>query len=221
MLTNFEVVHVDIWAPYSLSSLTGTSYMLTLFDDHSRATWTFLLKHKSQTTTTFSSFLNMVSTQFETKVKHVHTDNGGEFKGISFQTLLDSHDIIHQRTAPYTPQQNGVVERKHRHLLQARSLMIEASMLDQFWPYSLLIATHIVNRLPSSILNWKTPYEILYGKQPDYSSLKVFGCLAYASNVKPHKGKFEDRAHKCVFLGFPPGQKAYRLYNMDTKQIII
>lgn len=164
----------------------------------------------------------MVQTQFEVKVKCVRTDNGGEFTGASFQTLLTDHGINHQKTTPYMPQQNGMVERKHRHLLQlARSLMMEASMPDQFWAHSLLMATHIINRLPTVVLEWRTPYELLYGRQPDYSTLKVFGCLAYATNTKPHKGKFEARAYRCALLGFSPGQKAYKLYNMDTKQILI
>lgn len=183
-----ELIHLDVWGPYTTSTLTGTNYMLTIVDDKGRATWTYLLHHKSQVTNIFSSFVKMVDTQFERKVKCIRTDNGGEFMGHDFQNLLNSCGITHQRTAPYTPQQNGAVERKHRQLLQlARFLMIEASMLEKFWPYSLLMATHIVNRLPSPILNWKTPYEMLYKKELDYTSLKVFGCLGYATNNSPHK----------------------------------
>lgn len=182
--------------------------MLTIVDDHSRATWIFLLHHKSQTISTFSSFINMIQTQFNAKIKAVRNDNGGEFTGTEFLKLLNPYGIQHQRTCPYTPQQNGVVECKHRHLLQlARSLMIQATMPQQFWPYSLLMATHIINRLPTSLLNWKTPYKLLQGKQPNYSSLKIFGCLCYATNTKPHVNKFEPRAHKCVYLGFSPGRR--------------
>lgn len=99
--------------------------------------------------------------------------------------------------------------------------MLQATMPTQFWPFSILIATYVVNRLPTSTLKWKTPYEVIFGKRPNYSSLKIFGCLSYATNTRPHKSKFEPRATKCVFLGFSPGQKAYKLYSLDTKQIII
>lgn len=92
--------------------------------------------------------------------------------------------------------------------------MMQAFMLKHFLPFSL---TYIVNRLPTSTLNWKTPYEMLFGKQPNYSSLKVFGCLSYATNVRPHKRKFEPRAYKCIFLDFSLGQKAYKIYNLDSK----
>lgn len=99
--------------------------------------------------------------------------------------------------------------------------MLEASLPEKFWPYSLIMATTIVNRLPSPVLDWKTPFEVLHKKQPNYSLIKVFGCLAYATNVKPHKGKFETIAYKCVYLGLSTGQKAYKLYNIDTNQVFI
>lgn len=99
--------------------------------------------------------------------------------------------------------------------------MIQSGLPKYFWPFSLLTATHIVNRLPTLVLNWKTPYESLYGKPPDYLNKKTFGCLCYAFNVKPHKGKFDTRAQKCVFIGFSPGQKAHKLYSLDSKQIIV
>lgn len=180
--------------------------MLTLVNDHSLSTWTYLLQHKSQTATIISSFMSMVQTQFEGKIKCIRMDNGGEFLSVDFQKLLGKHGIVHQ--TPYSPQQNGVVEQEHKHLLQlALSLMLEASMSNRFWPYSLLMATNIVNRLPSAILDWRTPYEVLHKKPPDYSLLRVFGCLGYATNVKPHKSKFEARASKCVYLELSLGQK--------------
>lgn len=83
------------------------------------------------------------------------------------------------------------------------------------------MATFLVNRLPTPVLNWSTPYEVLLGKRPNYSSLRTFGCLSYVTNIKPHKGKFEPRAYKCVLLGFSPCQKAYKLYELDSKQIIV
>lgn len=218
----FELIHADVWGPYSEPSLSGTNYMLTLVDDYTRVTWVYLLHHKSQVATTFSTFINMIQNQFETKVKKIRIDNGSEFVNNYFFTLLNKHGILHQRSTPYTPQQNGKVERKHIHLLQlVRSLMLQAALPKHLWPFSLLTATHIVNRLPTPILNWKSPYEMLYGKQPNYSLLKVFGCLCYAANTRPLKGKFDSRAQKCVFIGFSPGQKAYKLYRTDSKQIFM
>lgn len=218
----FELVDVDIWGPYSEPSPINSNYMLTVVDDYSRAVWTYLLQHKSEVQNTFDAFITMVHTQFDAKIKKVRTDNCSEFTSANFAALLTKNRIAHQKTCVYTSQQNGVVERKHRHLLQlARSLMMQANLPKYFWPFSVLMATYILNRLPSPVIKWKTPYELIFNKFPDYTSLKIFGCLCYATNTKPHKHKFETRAHKCIFLGFSPGQKSYKLYNLDSKQVMV
>lgn len=96
--SKFELIHLDIWGPYSQPSLTHTGYMLTIVDDSSRATWIFLLKHKSQTTKTFSSFVKMVHTHFDAKIKIVRTNNGGKFVGVDFQKCLSTHGICSLHT---------------------------------------------------------------------------------------------------------------------------
>ena len=191
-------------------------------DDFSRATWTFLLHHKIDVFHIFSKFLTMIPTQFKTCVKTIRSDNGGEFLSTRFKTLLNSYSIIHHRSCPYTPQQNGVVERKHRHLLDtSRSLMFQASLPSPFWGHAILMATSIINRLPSSLLSWKTPFEILYQKPPTYDLLKVFGCLCFSTITQPHKDKFSPRATRCIFLGLSPGQKAFKLYDLSTHNIFV
>lgn len=164
----------------------------------------------------------MIENQFQAKVKSFRSDNGTEFVGNDCQQLFLSLGITHKKSCVYTPQQNGVVERKHRHLLEvARSLMFQANLPIKFWPYSLLTATHIINRLPSLVLDWKSPFKILYRKQPDFERLRPFGCLAYATNTSPQKDKFSSRAHKSVFLGYVTGQKGYRLYDLKSHTMFI
>ena len=184
----FDILHIDIWGPYKIPSLTGAQFFLTILDDFSQATWTFLLHHKTDIFHIFSTFLTMVPTQFKTCVKTIRNDNGGEFLSTHFKTLLHSYGIIHHRSFPYTPQQNGIVEGKHRHLLDtARSLMFQASLPSPFWGHAILMATSIINRLPPSLLSWKTPFERLYQKTPTYDPLKVFGCLCFATITQPHR----------------------------------
>ncbi|KAL0448135.1 UNVERIFIED_CONTAM: Retrovirus-related Pol polyprotein from transposon TNT 1-94 [Sesamum latifolium] len=128
------------------------------------------------------------------------------------------YGITHQRTCIYTPQQNGVVERKHLHLLQiARALMFESGLPRQFWAKSILTATHIINRLPSPKLNWKTPFELIHKTPHSYNNLRTFGCLCFTSNVYPHKSKFDQRAFKCVFLGYVQDEKGYKVFDIDNK----
>jgi len=125
----------------------------------------------------------------------------------------------YQHSCIYTPQQNGVVERKHRHILEsARALRFQSNLSLHFWAEYISVVVHIINRLPTPILSHQTPFKKLYKKIPSYSHLRVFGCLAYATKVHvPHK--FAPRATKCVFIGYPISQKAYKLYDIETNKV--
>ena len=177
--------------------------MVTIVDDHCRATWTFLISCKSQTLSIITKCIKMVAVHFHKNIQTPSLDNGTEFCNTAFQSLLAHYDILHQRSCVYTPQQNGVVERKHKHLLQsARALLFQSSLPKFFWDHALLLATFLINRLPSFILDWKTPYEILYNKPPDYSVLCCFRCLCYATDIQPHKDKFSPQLTNVFSLVF-------------------
>ncbi|GJW41586.1 retrovirus-related pol polyprotein from transposon TNT 1-94, partial [Tanacetum coccineum] len=121
---------------------------------------------------------------------------------------------------PYTPQQNGVVERKHRHLLEtARAIRFQANLPVHFWGHCVLAATYLINRMPMKVIGWKTPYEKLHGTVPSYTYLRVIGCLCYASVTMPHRDKLEPRGLKCVLIGYPPNLKGYTLYDLKTRQV--
>ena len=118
-----------------------------------------------------------------------------------------------------TPQQNGVVERKHRHLLDtARAIRLHAGFPKHFWGECVLAATHIINKLPMAVLGWKTLFEVLYGSAPDLSDLRTIGCLCYATKLG-ETDKLEARAHKCVLLGYTYGFKGYKLYDLQSKKV--
>ncbi|KAL0408303.1 UNVERIFIED_CONTAM: Retrovirus-related Pol polyprotein from transposon TNT 1-94 [Sesamum radiatum] len=218
----FELIHIDIWGPYHQASLTNCHYFLTIVDDFSWATWTFLLRHKSQTPTILKNFFTNIQNQFESYVKQVLSDNGSEFLRRDYQNLFTSLGIHHQRSCPYTPQQNGLVERRHKQLLEiARSLLFQSRLSKKFWGEALLTATYLLNKLSSSVLCWKTPFEMLHNKVPTYEHLRVFGCLCFDTIVKPNKEKFGKRALKCLFLGYCSNQKGFRLYDLDNEQLIV
>ncbi|KAL0380888.1 UNVERIFIED_CONTAM: Retrovirus-related Pol polyprotein from transposon TNT 1-94 [Sesamum angustifolium] len=96
-----------------------------------------------------------------------------------------------------------------------------ACLPSQFWTEAILTATYIINRFPTSVLHWKTPYEVLYNRSVDYSMVRTFGCLAFATNVLPQKSKFTKRAYRCVFVGYAFGQKGYKLYDLDDKVLFV
>ncbi|KAM1681408.1 hypothetical protein ACFX2K_038957 [Malus domestica] len=214
----FALIHCDIWGPYKIASTCGAKYFLTIVDDYSRFTWIFLMQHKNETQHLLKNFFSYVRTQFDTLVCQIRVDNGGEF--FSLRDFFQEHGVVYQHSCVYTPQQNGVVERKHRHILEtARSLRFQAHLPLRFWGECVLTAVHLINRLPTKILSNTTPFARLYSKSPTYSHLRVFGCLAYATNTHVSH-KFAPRAHKCVFLGYPVGQKAYKLYDLTTHKFI-
>ncbi|CAL2274238.1 unnamed protein product [Prunus armeniaca] len=210
----FSLLHCDIWGPNKHPSLTWAYYFLSIVDDFSRFTWVFLMKHKHETQALLKTFFAYVDTQFHLKVQQIRVDNGGEF--FSMRNFFSDHGIIYQHSCVYTPQQNGVVERKHRHLLEtARALRFQSNLPIKFWGECVLTAAYLINRFPTSLLHNKTPFDILYHKAPSYNHMRVFGCLAYATSVHP-SSKFAPRAHKSVFIGYPIGQKAYKLYDLET-----
>lgn len=218
----FELVHGDVWGPFGEETMTGCKYFLTLVDDFSRITWAFLMRTKSETISHMKIFVKMVETQFGRKIKMFRTDNGGEFFSKQMDDLLQSIGCIHQSSCPHTPQQNGIVERKHRHLLHiARALMLNANLPKTFWGDGILTATYIINKLPTPVLNGATPWEVLF-QQPAYvDNLKVFGCLCFVNTITGHRDKFDPRALPEIFLGYPAGQKGYKIYLIDSGQTVI
>lgn len=134
-------------------------------------------------------------------------------------TVNETQETIHQTIFVYTPQQNGVVERRHRYILEmARALRFEAAVPISFWGDCVLTAVHIINRIPSSVLGNKSPYEIYFHTSPSLDNLRVFGCLAYAVNVH-RRDKFVARALPTVFMGYSATKKGHKLYDMHSKRL--
>lgn len=218
----FELIHCDLWCPYKHKTYNSCAYFLTIVDDYSKCTWTYLIKSKDQVPSIFQSFFAYVKNQFGCTVKGMRSDNGTEFFNSSLYPLLTVLGIVHQSSCVETPQQNGVVERKHKHLIEvARALRFKAHHPIQFWGDRILTATYLINRMPTAVLKNKTPYEKVFHKTTPFSHLKVFGCLCYASTLAHNRDKFSPRAIKCIFLGYPFGQKGYKLFDLTTKRIFV
>ncbi|KAG7537940.1 Reverse transcriptase RNA-dependent DNA polymerase [Arabidopsis suecica] len=169
---------------------------------------------KSEAPTKLRYFIALADRQFGKQVRTIRSDNGSEF--LSLTTYFLEKGIHHETSCVGTPQQNGRVERKHRHLLNvARAIMFEGHLPIEFWGECALAAAYLINRTPSVIIHGKTPYEVLYGEKPSYDHLRVIGCVCYIHN-QDHKGdKFASRSRKCVFVGYPHGKKGWRVFDLE------
>jgi IS30 family transposase len=141
-------------------------------------------------------------------VKVLRSDNGTEYTNRIFREYLSAQGIHHQTTCPYTPVQNGVAERKNRHLLKvAISMMISMNVPKQLWGQAVLIAAQLINRAPSRVLEWKSLCEMLKGDNSVILPLKVFGCVCFVKDNRPSVGKLDLRVVKCVFVGYSATHK--------------
>jgi transposase InsO family protein len=184
-----ELLHMDLFGPVAYLSIEGSKYGLVIVDDFSRFTWVFVLQDKSKTQGTLKRFLRRAQNEFELKVKKIRSDNGSKFKNLQVEEFLEEEGIKHEFSAPYTPQQNGVVERKNRTLINmARTMLGEFKMPEQFWSEAVNTTCHTINRLYLHRLLKKTSYELLTGNKPNVSYFRVLGfLLGYDSNTKAYR----------------------------------
>jgi hypothetical protein len=197
-----ELIHTDIWTS-PVYSVSGLKYYVIFIDDYSRFSWIYPLHLKSEVLTKFIQFKLLVENQFSTKIKQVQSDGGGEYISHHFQSFLAKHGITHRKSCPYTSQQNGLAERKLRHILETGlTLLAHSSLSNKYWADAFVTAVHIINRLPTPILDHKSPFSKLHSKEPDYHSLRVFGCQCFPL-LRPYTNhKLEYRSKPCVFLGY-------------------
>jgi transposase InsO family protein len=210
----FDFVHSDVWGPAPFTTEGGSRYFVIFVDDYSRFTWIYLLKHRSDLVSLFQTFHKMIQTQFSRTIKVFRSDNAQEYHDKSFLSILDSNGTLPHYSCPYTSQQNGRAERKLRHILDVvRTLLISASVPERFWGEAALTAVYTINRIPLPTTHKKFPFELLYDKLPDYSSLRVFGCVYFVSLPSHERNKLEPRSRLCCFLGYGISQKGFRCYD--------
>ncbi|KAK1682572.1 hypothetical protein QYE76_043420 [Lolium multiflorum] len=177
-------------------------------------------KGKDETHREFITFAKKAQRTYESEIKAIRTDNGTEFKNYTMQEFVDDEGIKHEFSAPYTPQQNGVVERKNRTIIEmARTMLSEFNSPHNFWGEAISTAVHYSNRLFLRPLHNKTPYELLTGNKPNVTYIRVFGCKCLVKNNKGKLGKFETRTIEGIFVGYAENSHAYRYYNRSTGTI--
>lgn len=216
-----ELIHSDVCGPIAPKSLSGARYYVSFIDDYSRKVFIEPVKKKSQVFEKFIKFKNLVDNQCSRKIKVFRSDNGTEFCNQQFETHFKAHGIIHQKTAPYTPEQNGVAERGNRTIMErVRCMLLDSGLNASFWAEPASTAVYLMNRVPCrGKLN--TPEEIWTGAKPDLSNLRAFGSRAMVHVPKEKRTKLESKSIECVMLGYSDESKAYRLFDKSKRKLII
>ncbi|WVZ79227.1 hypothetical protein U9M48_026831 [Paspalum notatum var. saurae] len=198
----------------------GRRYFLLLVDDSSRFMWLRLLTAKDQAAEAIKEIKARAEMETGKKLKVLRTDRGGEFNSEEFARYCAGEGVGRHLTAPYSPQQNGVVERRNQTVVgMARSMLKAKGMPAAFWGEAVSTAVYILNRSPTKSLEDKTPFEAWHERKPDVAHLCTFGCIGHVKVTRPNLAKLEDRSKPMIFLGYKAGSKAYRLYDPVERRV--
>ncbi|GAU33542.1 hypothetical protein TSUD_143350 [Trifolium subterraneum] len=217
-----QLIHTDVCGPMPTTSLNGNKYFLLFIDDFTRMCWVFFLRQESDVFPAFQSFKLMVEKEVDCQIKKLRSDNGNEYTAGEFKVFCEQVGIQHQFTVPYTPQQNGVSERKNRTVMEmARCLLFEKGIPKTFWAEAVNTSVYLLNLLPTKVLKGKTPFEAWYERKPSVEHLRIFGCVCYLHVPNVKRDKLETKSVVGIFLGYSSNSKGYRIYNLETKKILV
>jgi transposase InsO family protein len=215
-------VHADICGPINPISNSKKRYLISFIDDYSRKTWVYYLVEKSEALHVFKSFKTKVEKETGLCIWGLRTDRGGEFTSLEFTDFCTTNGIQRQLTASYTPQQNGVAERKNPTIMNmVRSMLTKKEIPRTFWPEAVNWTIHVLNRSPTFAVRNMTPEEAWSGTKPSVEHFRVFGCLAHVYIPDSKRIKLDDRSIKCILLGVSEESKAYRFFNPASKMIVV
>ncbi|PKI56465.1 hypothetical protein CRG98_023103 [Punica granatum] len=211
-----QLVHTDVCGPMSVESLNGSKYFVTFIDDKTRMCWIFFMKAKSELRMVFLNFKRLVEKENGCKILAIRLDNGREYISASFKEICEEVGIKHQLTVPYSPQQNGVSERKNRSIVDMTKRVPKS-----FWAKAANTAVFLQNRLLTKAAEMKTPLEAWSGVKPSVSNLKVFGCICYTYIPSVKRDKLDQKGEVGVFIGYSEQLRAYRVYQPSNGRVII
>ncbi|GJZ76998.1 putative ribonuclease H-like domain-containing protein [Tanacetum coccineum] len=222
--TNFEVLntlYMDLYGPMRVQTINGKKYILVIVDDYSRFTWVKFLRSKDETLEVVIKFLKQIQISLNKTVRYICSDNGTEFVNQVLTEYYKRVNIFNQKSVPMTPQQNGVVERRNRTLVEAaRTMLIFFKALMFLWAEAVATACYTQNRSLIYTRHNKTLYELVHDKKYDLTFFRVFGALCYPTNDNEDLVKLQPTADIGIFVGYAPSRKGYRIYNKRTRRIM-
>lgn len=221
-LRPLDRIHCDLWGPAPFVSVQGFKYYAVFVDNHSRYCWFYPMRLKSEFYSIFVAFQNMVEKQFNEKIRTFQSDGGGEFLNNQLKAHLTDQGIKHIISCPSTPEQNGLAERKHRHITElGLAMLFQSNTPLIYWVEAFFTANYLINLLPSTVLHSNSPHEVLLKTKPIYTALRTFGsaCFPYLRPYTSHK--FDPRSLSCVFLGYSAQHKGYRCLYPPTERVYV
>ena len=215
-----QLIHMDRCGPLPEPTLGDKRYVATFLDDFSKLSEVRLISHKANVPDVVQDVITLMENQSGHKCKSVRTDNGKEYVNARLSAFFRDKGIVHQKSAAYTPEQNGAAERINRTLMErARAMLADADLPADLWGKAVLTANHIRCRSPAANKP-RTPWELFYGVKPDVSHLRVFGATAYMHVPKEKRNKLDQRAERGIMVGYPDGVKGYCIMLPDGRIMV-
>ncbi|WVZ94484.1 hypothetical protein U9M48_040371 [Paspalum notatum var. saurae] len=216
-----ELLHMDTVGPARVALVNGKWYVLVVVDDFSRFSWVFFMEFKDEAFGFVRDLVLRLRNESHKAMRAIHSDNGGEFRNSHFKNFCRDLGLEHQFSSPYTPPQNGVVERKNRTLVEmARMMLDEHRTPRRFWAEAVNTACYIANRIFLRAFLGKTSYELRFGRQPSVKHLRAFGCMCFVLKEAGHLDKFESRCLDGIFLGYASSSRAFCVWVLEAKQVV-
>ena len=217
----YHLLHVDLFGPVNVMSIAKKRYAMVIVDEFTRYTWVYFLYTKSETAFILIEHVKKLDKLVQDSIKIIRSDNGTEFRNSTMEEFCKETGIKQEFSAPGTPQQNGVVERKNRTLIEAaRTMLEEAKLPTYFWAEAVQAACFTQN---ATLINkhGKTPFEMVRKKKPNLKYFHVFGCKCFVLKTHPEQlTKFDLKADEGIFVGYPLSTKAFRVYNLRTRVVM-
>src|SRR5579859_7294256 len=217
-----ELIHSDLCEPIDPTSYGGTNYYVLFTNDYTRMTHIYPLKKKSSVDVLerFREYKPEVEKQTGKVIKRLRTDGGGEYEKWMGAHLKGS-GIIHETTAPYSPDQNGVAERANRTIMErVKAIIAEAQLDKRLWMENAETVVYLKNRSPTNAVV-TTPYELWHGVKPNLLHLRIIGSTSYVHVPKEKRTKLDTHSHKGIMIGYGGGTNQYKVWDLTRNDIVV